>query len=78
MHYMFNQTGRYSTAFTLELGNKFDTSNVTNMYGMFSLTGYLSSLFKFDCSKWNVDKVTDYEDFNHGVASKVTPTKWVN
>ena len=39
MSYMFSYTGYNSTIFTLDLGNKFDTSNVTNMDRMFDLTG---------------------------------------
>ena len=58
---MFNQTGYNSKVFTLDLGDKFDTSNVDNMLVMFNQTGYNSKVFtldlgdKFDTS--NVDNM---------------------
>ena len=41
MRYMFTQVG-YKAMTSLNLGDKFDTSNVTNMYWMFSFTGHTS------------------------------------
>ena len=38
MGYMFRETGYNSEVFTLDLGDKFNTSNVTNMASMFSYT----------------------------------------
>ena len=50
-----------------------DTSNVTNMNSMFKNCEKLSA----DCSKWNVDKVTDYTDFNTGAGEGVVqPSAW--
>jgi len=48
------------------------------MFQMFWNTGAKSSIFKLDCSDWNVDKVTVYGNFNGNVATKVTPPKWVS
>ena len=57
---------------TLDVSN-FDTSNVTNMRYMF---GDCSNL-TLDCSHWNVDKVTYYDNFNDN-APKVIPPVWKN
>ena len=78
MQGMFNRTGYNSTNFTLDLGDKFDTSNVIHMSRMFLYTGYNSSKFKLDCSNWNVNKVEYYEYFNANVETKVIPPSWVN
>lgn len=48
----------------------FDTSNVTNMSDMFYNCG---SLTKFDCSKWNVDKVEKHNDFNYYASGVIAP-----
>ena len=78
MQFMFAGTGYSSTSFSLNLGNKFDTSNVTNMSNMFNGPGFKSPLFKLNCSSWNVDKVTNYSDFNINAKSKVIPPSWKN
>ena len=39
MENMFSETG-YNSMTTLNLGDKFDTSNVTHMFGIFQLTGH--------------------------------------
>jgi len=46
------------------------------MSNMFANAGYSSSLFKLDCSKWNVQKVSTYSDFNSGVESKIIIPVW--
>ncbi|MBE6150225.1 MAG: BspA family leucine-rich repeat surface protein [Firmicutes bacterium] len=76
MRYMFLNTGYSSSVFTLNLGDKFDTSNVTKMEKMFNYTGYKSSAFKVDCSQWNVDKVTNHDNFSTGVSSKIIQPNW--
>ncbi len=48
MSNMFNYTGYSSTVFTLDLGDKFDTSNVTDMNSMFRHTGNNSAVFILD------------------------------
>ena len=48
----------------------FDTSNVTDMTYMFYNCG---SLTKFDCSKWNVDKVEKHNDFNYYASGVIAP-----
>jgi len=49
-----------------------DTSNVTNMSHMFYYTGYLSTKFTLDCSRWNVK----HTFFNDRATSKVTLLIW--
>ena len=69
MSYMFYSCSGLTT---LDLSN-FDTSKVTNMNGMFDSCSNLT----LDCSHWNVDKVTNHEDFNRN-APKVIPPVWKN
>lgn len=57
---------------TLDVSN-FDTSQVTSMGGMF----YYCFVLKLDCSNWNVDKVTNYSNFNANAPGVVRPI-WVN
>ena len=69
MRTMFN----YCPSLTaLDLSN-FNTSNVTDMNSTFN---YCSKL-TLDCSHWNVDKVTKYNNFNRN-APKVIPPVWKN
>ena len=75
---MFIRAGYNSLVFTLDLGDKFDTSKVTNMNTMFHSTGRESTQFKVNCTSWNVEKVTNYTNFNYNVETKVIPPKWVN
>ena len=59
MKAMFKYSGRSSQVFTLDLGDKFDTSNVTNMWAMFSETGYSSLVFTLDLGdKFDTSSVT--------------------
>ena len=76
MRRMFQNTGRSNPNFTLTLGDKFVTDNVTNMEGMFNGTGASSSLFRVDCSGWNVLKVTNNKNFYPAADGKVTPPTW--
>jgi surface protein len=55
---MFNGTGYNSKTFTLDVSN-FDTSNVTNMSGMFRETGYSSETFTLDLSSFDTSSVTN-------------------
>ena len=64
--------GNCSNLTTLDLSS-FNTSNVTDMAMMFN---YCSNL-TLDCSHWNVDKVTSYNDFNDN-APNVIPPVWKN
>ncbi len=60
MSRMFNQAGKNSSAFTLDLGENFDTRNVTNMNYMFNQTGYSSQVFTLDLgNKFDTSKVTN-------------------
>ena len=45
---LFNQTGYNSTVFTLNLGEKFNTSDVTDMGQMFAGTGFKNPSFTLD------------------------------
>jgi hypothetical protein len=78
MFYMFAYTGYSSPVFTLNLGDKWDTSNVYNVTDMFASTGASSLIFTLDCRNWKIDQVTNYEGFNKGSESKVTPPTWKN
>ncbi|MBR7042059.1 MAG: BspA family leucine-rich repeat surface protein, partial [Bacilli bacterium] len=74
MSYMFSHTGYNSTSFTLDLGDRFDTSKVTNMYGMFEYTGRNSTSFTLDLGdKFDTGNVTNmYQMFsNTGYKSTV-------
>ena len=82
---MFNSTGYFNTNFTLNIGNKFDTSNVTDMTYMFSNYGGSS----LDLSGFNTAKVTDMSymfdrasnitnlDLSSFDTSKVTNMTWM-
>jgi hypothetical protein len=60
MRWLFNKTGNSSTIFTLDLGDKFDTSNVTSMYCMFAYAGQNSTVFTLDLGdKFDTSKVTN-------------------
>ena len=67
--YMFSSCSNLTT---LDLSN-FNTSEVTDMRYMF----YNCSNLTLDCSHWNVDEVTNHEDFNRN-APKVIPPVWKN
>ena len=62
-----NEVDKESKTITIE-----DTviSNVTNMSDMFQ---FCDSLTKFDCSKWNVDKVEKHNDFNYYASGVIAP-----
>ena len=85
---MFNSAGKNATTFDIgDLSKKtvtrsdgstyiaWDTSSVTNMSGMFYQTG-LNADYSLDLSNWNVSNVTEYGNFNFGVASKIIPPVW--
>ena len=73
MSNMFGATGYDSTVFTLDLGDKFDTSNVTNMSGMFSCAGYSSTVFTLDLGdKFDTSKVTDMSNMFFSTGHKST------
>ena len=58
MNHMFDNMGYNSTVFTLDLGDKFDTKNVTHMYDMFYNTGRNSTVFTLDLGdKFNTSNV---------------------
>ncbi len=70
MYGMF-QSSNGTNLETIILGQKWDTSEVTDMAQMF----YRCSKLTLDCSSWNVDKVTSYSDFKSS-ASGVTSPNW--
>jgi len=72
---MFWITGYKSTVFTLNLRDKFNTSNVANMYRMFNTTGYSNLLFILDLRMINFDKVTNWEIIFQ--SSRTTHTAYV-
>ncbi len=78
MDRMFVNMGREANEINFSVGNKFNTSKVVNMEYMFANTGLTDSDFKLDCSKWDVNKVTMYKEFNSNVESKVIAPIWKN
>ena len=50
--------------------SEWDTSNVTNMSAMF----YECTNLNTDCSKWNISKVTEHNDFNKNAPNVISPT----
>ena len=77
MKYMFYRAGYNATTFNIGDLSSWNTSSVTNMSYMFQEAGP-SATWSLNCSGWNVNKVTNYTNFNIGVESKVTPPTWVN
>ena len=60
MYGMFHSVGSHSTKFTLDLGDKFDTSKVTNMGFMFMQTGNKNPNFTLNLgNKFNTSNVTE-------------------
>ena len=58
---MFDHLGCDSTTFKLDLGNKFDTRNVTDMRNMFDTVGYNSTVFSINLGdKFNTSNVNDF------------------
>ena len=63
MYGMFSWTGHDSTVFTLDLGDKFDTSKVTDMHQMFNSAGYSNTKFTLDLGdKFDTSNVTNMSD----------------
>ena len=60
MSWMFSNIGYSNPTFTLDLGDKFDTSSATGMSGMFSGAGYSNPDFTLDLGpKFDTSKVTE-------------------
>lgn len=72
----FRGIGSNSKKLIIDDLSGWDTSNVTSMCQTFNYTGY-SAEWKMDCSKWNVNKVTDHEYFAESVEEHVIQPKWV-
>ena len=77
MSSMFTNAGNNATTFNIGDLSNWDVSNVTTMSNMFDSAGY-KALWSLNLSEWEVDKVTNYENFNKDVESKVIPPVWVN
>ena len=59
MFYMFYNAGHNANSFSLNLGNNFNSGNVTNMSSMFLNTGYYATNFNIDLgNNFNTSKVT--------------------
>ena len=78
MKSMFAQFGQNATTFDIGDLSKWDTSNVTDMSDMFRYAKFGTTSFSLDLSKWNVDKVTSYDEFAIGTTNKITPPVWKN
>ena len=71
MSHMFDTTGYNSTSFTLDLGNKFATSQVTNMAYMFFRAGADSTVFTLNLGdKFDTHNVTDMQRMFSYIGSK--------
>ena len=66
---MFRYTGALSRSFTLNLGELFDTSKVTNMNSMFYSTGNYTSGKTLDLSTFDFSSVTSYNDMFYNTYS---------
>ena len=60
MQSLFASVGYSNPNFTLNLGEKFNTSKVTNMSWMLADVGYANSNMVLDLSSFTFDNVTNY------------------
>jgi len=81
---MFEGTGFSDLNFTLNLGDKFDTSNVTDMDSMFWYTGYHNNNLILDLSSFSFSNVNNYSNIFFGMNSSkkiyvkdVTDRDWI-
>lgn len=72
---MFSGMGYLANTFSVGDLSNWNVSNVTNMYSMFQQTGYVAN-WLVDCSKWDVSKVTSYNNFDFQVDAKVIDPYW--
>lgn len=72
---MFAGMGYLANTFSVGDLSAWNVSNVTNMYSMFQQTGYAAH-WLLDCSKWDVSKVTSYNNFDFQVDAKVIDPYW--
>lgn len=73
---MFYLAGRFSTSFKVGDLSEWNTGNVTDMLQMFSNAGSKATYY-MDLSGWNVNKVTNYTEFNEAVGTKIKAPIWV-
>ena len=64
MSYMFTSTGADSSVSTVNITGigEWDVSNVKNMEGVFTRTGFFAATVRMDLSKWDVSSVTNMYD----------------
>jgi len=74
---MFYQTAFDSTSINLTGLENWDTSIVTKMDFMFQSAGRNIN-WSLNLSRWKVQNVTTYNNFNNGVTDKVISPTWVN
>ncbi len=72
MSNMFTHTGYNSTVFTLDLGNKFYTSRVTDMGQTSRYIGRRNNPFILDLTTFDFSNVTSYEGIFWNVSSNIT------
>ena len=73
MSNLFYSVGRSNTSFTLNLGTKFDTSNVINMSWMFAGVGYNNPSFTLNLgSKFDTSNVTNMSYMFYGTGHSNT------
>ena len=77
MYRMFTDEGYNATKFSIGNLSSWNTKSVERMDSMFYYAGSKAT-WSLNCSGWNVNNVTNYDNFNIGVTSKVTPPVWVN
>lgn len=72
----FRGLGENAKQFYMDDLSGWNTANVTSMSQTFHTIGKTAA-WKVDCSKWNVDKVTNHSMFAYQVENNIVPPKWV-
>lgn len=72
MCYMFYQAARYSASSEIIGIEKWDTSNVTDMYRMFWRSFQKVNSFKIDLSKWNTSNVANMAEMFYEAGNNAT------
>lgn len=70
MQYMFARAGYLSNNFNLTGLENWNTKNVSNMNATFINTGFNAN-YLIDLREWDISSVTNYDDFNINVETKV-------
>lgn len=74
---MFSNMGMKATTFYIGDISGWDVSNVQRMGSCFESAGE-TARWTLDCSKWNVQNVTEYGHFNYCSENRIIAPKWVH